>query len=137
MPRLSVWMIRAALLYLGIGFLFGGLLLINKGLPFAPLIWRLLPVHVELLLFGWMMQLAMGVAFWIAPRFSSEPRYGRVRLAVFAAVLLNTGIWISATGQWGGTPTLHLTGRLLVLLAGGCFIMHLLPRIKPLSTAST
>ena len=133
MPRLSVLMIRAALHYLGTGFLFGGLLLFNKGVPFAPIIWRLLSVHVELLLFGWMMQLAMGVAFWIVPRFSTPPRYGRVWLAALACALLNSGVLVSAAGQWSGSDLLQLGGRASILLAGVCFVFHILPRIKPLS----
>ena len=63
MPRLSVWTIRAALVALGIGFLFGALMLANKGVPFDPSLWRLLPAHIELVLLGWTMQLALGVAF--------------------------------------------------------------------------
>ncbi|MBE2272256.1 MAG: hypothetical protein IAE80_28735 [Anaerolinea sp.] len=136
MPRLSVLMIRAALLYLGVGFLFGGLLLFNKGVPFAGSIWRLLPVHVELLIFGWMMQLIMGVAFWIAPRFSKTPRYGRVFLAELACVLLNLGTLLNAAGQWGGTLPLQLMGRVALLCAGFVFLFHLFPRIKPLSISS-
>ena len=136
MPRLSVLMIRAALLYLGVGFLFGGLLLFNKGIPFEGGIWRLLPVHVELPVFGWMVQLIMGVAFWIAPRFSTEPRYGRVVLVKAAFVLLNLGIWLSAGGQWSGSAPLHLIGRVALLCAGFAFLFHLFPRIKPLSISS-
>ena len=68
MPRLSVWIIRTALLYLGIGFTFGALMLFNKGVPFDPMLWRLLRPHIEFVLLGWTMQLAMGVAFWIMPR---------------------------------------------------------------------
>lgn len=136
MPRLSVLMIRAALLYLGVGFLFGGLLLFNKGVPFAGSIWRLLPVHVELLIFGWMMQLIMGVAFWIAPRFSVEPRYGRVVLARLAFVLLNAGTWLSAASQWSGSASFHLIGRMALLGAGIAFVFHLFPRIKPLSVSN-
>lgn len=134
MPRLSVLMIRAALLYLGVGFLFGGLLLFNKGIPVEGSIWRLLPVHIELLVFGWMLQLIMGVAFWIAPRFSTEPRYGRVFLAQLAFVLLNLGTCLSASGQWSGS-LLHLIGRVALLGAGIAFVFHLYPRIKPLSVS--
>lgn len=135
MPRLSVLMIRAALLYLGVGFLFGGLLLFNKGIPFEGGIWRLLPVHVELLLFGWMLQLIMGVAFWIAPRFSTAPRYGRVILAKLAFVLLNLGTCLSAAGQWSGSAPLQLIGRVVLLSAGVAFLLNLFPRIKPLSAS--
>lgn len=136
MPRLSVLMIRVALLYLGVGFLFGGLLLFNKGIPLEGSIWRLLPVHVELLVFGWMFQFVMGVAFWIAPRFSTEPRYGHVILAQFAFVLLNIGTCLCAASQWSGSAPLHLLGRIALLSAGIAFLSHLFPRVKPLSLPS-
>ena len=62
MPRLSVWMIRTALVHLLVGFTLGALLLANKGVPIHPMVWRLLPIHIELLLLGWTLQLALGVA---------------------------------------------------------------------------
>ena len=50
MPRLTVWMVRTSLLQLGIGFTVGMLMLFNKGVPFDPSIWRLLPIHIEMVL---------------------------------------------------------------------------------------
>lgn len=132
MPRISVWMIRAALLHLGAGFLFGGLLLFNKGIPFEATVWRLLPIHVDLLIFGWTMQLAMGTAAWIAPRFSVEPRYGRVRLAWLAFASLNAGVFIAAVGRWFSSPALNLAGHLCLLAAGLSFAVFIFPRIKPM-----
>lgn len=131
MPRLSVLMIRVALLYLGIGFLFGGLLLANKGIPFEGMIWRLLPIHVEILFFGWMLQFAMGVAFWIVPRFAQAPRYGRVALANAAFVLLNVGVPLSAAGMWASSLPMQLGGHITLLVAAGCFLVYIVPRIKP------
>ncbi len=133
MPRISVWMVRAALLHLGVGFLFGGLLLFNKGVPFEGTVWRLLFVHVDMLIFGWMMQLAMGVAAWIVPRFSVEPRYGRVRLAWLAFGLLNTGVLVAAGAYWFGNSTLNLIGHVCLLLAGLSFAIFIFPRIKPMA----
>lgn len=133
MPRLSVWMIRAALTHLGIGLLFGGLMLANKGIPFEPSLWRLLPVHIDLLLIGWLLQLAMGVAFWIAPRFSDRPRYGRTWLVWAAFILLNSGVLLNAWGDWSGTPVATFIGWCCILSAGLCFVIHLVPRIKPLA----
>ena len=69
MPKLSCWFIRAALLHLALGITFGMLILLHKATPFYPPLWRLLSLHIELLLFGWTVQLVMGVAFWIFPRF--------------------------------------------------------------------
>ncbi len=92
MPRLSRWMIRAALVYLWAGITIGGLLLAHKGVPLHPALWGWLPVHIEFLLIGWVAQLAMGVAFWILPRYWNKPRRPRARLAYLAFWLLNVGI---------------------------------------------
>src|SRR3989304_5975518 len=92
MPRLSTWMIRASLLYLFTGFTFGALLLFHKGIPISARLWSLLPAHIDFLLSGWIVQLVMGMAFWILPRFSREPRRGNVRLAWLAFGLLNAGV---------------------------------------------
>ena len=42
MPRLSVWFVRFSLIHLFLGFTIGGLILANKGIPFAPWVWNLL-----------------------------------------------------------------------------------------------
>ena len=71
-------MVRAALLHLGMGFTFGALMLFDKAVSFYPEVWRLWSIHVEVTLVGWIVQLAMGVAFWIMPRFARLPnKYGR------------------------------------------------------------
>lgn len=132
MPALSVWMVRAALLHLGAGFTLGALMLWQKGLPFDPQVWRWREAHIDMLLLGWTLQLAMGVAFWIMPRFSTPPRHGDVRPAVAAALLLNVGVLLSAAGGWAGDqPWLVLSGRALVLLAVLLFVLHIWPRVRP------
>lgn len=136
MPRLTVWMVRSSLLQLGIGFTAGMLLLFNKGLPFDPTIWRLLPVHIELVLLGWTMQLAMGVAFWVLPRFSTVLRYGNERLGWLAYLLLNGGLIIFVAGAWTNGTWLLLVGRSLELSAVVCFAVMIWPRVKALSQSS-
>lgn len=137
MPRLTVWMVRAALLTLGTGFLFGGLLLANKGIPFAPEIWRLLPIHVDLLIFGWMMQLAIGVAYWILPRFTNPPRYGRTWLAQAAFGLLNAGLLLSVLGEWVAQAGVLLLGRVLLAASVLSFAVYIAPRIKSIPVPIT
>lgn len=132
MPRLTVWMVRAALLHLGAGFTFGALMLFNKGTPVNGMIWQLLWPHVELVLLGWTLQLGMGVAFWIMPRFSGPRRYGRVWLGWAAFGLLNAGVLVVIGGLLAGTDGLIALGRALEVLAAGAFALHLWPRIKPL-----
>ena len=75
MPKLSVWMVRASLIQMGFGFLFGALVLHHKGVPIYAWIWKLLNPHIEIMIFGWTMQFAMGVSFYALPRFAPyEPK---------------------------------------------------------------
>ena len=130
MPRLSVWMIRAALAYLAVGFLLGALLLWNKGRPLTPALWRWLPVHVEVVLFGWVAQLALGDAFWILPRFWKEPRRGTVTGAYLALALLNFGIWLVTAGTvFHLSPWALVAGRLLEVAAAVAFAHAVWPRV--------
>lgn len=131
MPRLTVLMLRTALVYLALGFTFGALLLFNKGIPLSPRLWSLLPAHIEFLLLGWTVQLAMGVAFWILPRFSRAPRRGNERLVWLAFVLLNLGVLLAGIGPLLAAPawTVFL-GRAAEAGAALAFAAHAWPRVK-------
>ena len=131
MPRLSVIAIRAGLVYLITGFTFGALLLANKGIPFASWIWALLPAHIEFLLVGWTAQLALGVAFWILPRFSGGSR-GNVRLAAWAVMALNVGVMlVAAQSAWPEVKILPLGGRAAEASAALLFALHAWKRVRP------
>jgi hypothetical protein len=131
MPRLTVWFVRSSLMYLLLGFTLGALMLWNKGAPIHPLLWRLLPAHMEFLLLGWTLQLAMGVAFWILPRFMTKR--GNVKLAWAAFVLLNLGVWLAGVGPVLGAPAwVTVLGRGAELGAAATFTLHAWPRVKPL-----
>lgn len=134
MPRLSVWFLRAALLHLAVGFTFGALLLWNKALPLAPqasaLTWRLLPAHMEILLVGWTVQLALGVSFWILPRWQSAR--GDERPAWVAFFLLNAGVLLVAAAAFApGLAWVAALGRTLEVGAAAAFALHAWPRVKP------
>jgi hypothetical protein len=132
MPTLSTYFIRAALIYLGLGFTFGALMLWNKGAPLHPMLWRLLPAHIEFLLLGWTVQLAMGVAFWILPRFQRSR--GNTTPAWIAFWLLNGGVLLVGLGPLVGAPAaVTLAGRLAQLAAAAAFAIHAWPRVKPFS----
>ena len=91
MPRVSVWRVRMALLYLGLGFTLGALMLSAPILGLAPAVLKLRPLHAEILLVGWMMQLAFGVAYWILPRLPGTRPRGSEQLAWLSLTLLNGG----------------------------------------------
>jgi hypothetical protein len=129
MPRLSVWFIRASLFYLLAGFSIGALILAQKGISYYPPVWNLFPIHMEFLLVGWFAQLAMGVAFWIVPRFSSSPPRGNVSLVWASFGLINAGLLIGILQYWFSLSV--LSGRILEIGAGITFTIGLWRRVKP------
>lgn len=134
MPFLSIWFIRASLVHLFIGFTFGGLLLANKGVQISPMIWALLPAHIEFTFIGWLGQFAMGVAFWILPRYGSGPPRGQVIWSWLAFILVNTGILLAVSNTWLGLDWLRLAGRILQVLGFTAFVTGNWGRVKPLVT---
>ena len=133
MPKLTVWFVRTALAYLSIGFLAGAVLLINRGVPIGAPVARLLPLHIEFLLMGWMVQLALGVAFWILPRFRTGPERGREGIAYLSYVLLNLGVVVAGFGPWfGWTSAAPLLGHTAQGIAAAAFALHAWPRVKVL-----
>ena len=133
MPKLSVWMVKASLIYMGIGFFFGSLILHHKGIPIYPWTWKLLNPHIEIMIFGWTIQLVMGVAFAILPRFSDrDNRYGAENLGWWSFYLINSGVALNALAEWHAMSYLAFVGRSLVLLAIFTFTIMIFPRVKPL-----
>lgn len=161
MPRLSVLMIRASLGYAAAGFLIGSIMLADRGYPLGSWVYLLRPAHIEFLLLGWMAQFALGVAFWILPRFRSGAERGRTSLAWAAFALLNAGILAVAIGgaagisantgpgvtAIGGTVGISVfrsgegvaviagvVGRCAEALAAAAFGVHAWPRVKMFGT---
>jgi hypothetical protein len=132
MPWLTRTFLRFSLLYFVSGLTIGSLILANKGLLFYPPLWRLLPVHIDLLFLGWIVQMVFGVAFWILPRFWEKPRRGNVTGAYLAFVLLNTGIWLVVIANiWPLPSSIVLVGRVMELSAIISFVASVRPRIVP------
>jgi hypothetical protein len=142
MPRLSRWLIRAALIYLLVGFVLGGLLLSAKAGVVDSRIWIWLLPHADILVAGWLIQLAMGMAFWILPRIREAGR-GRVLLAWASFALLNVGLVAGAGLAWlqYWFPGLTISaqafpiGVLLQALALIVFAIYAWPRVLPVIIA--
>jgi hypothetical protein len=127
LPRASVWLIRSALLSLVFGAALGGLILAAPD-AWGVHWWR---VHAELMLIGWCLQLAIGVAYWILPKHAAGPARGSERLAATMHPLLNTGLALSIAAWLSRSPGALLgTGRVLELLAVLAFALGAAPRIK-------
>ena len=138
MPRLSRLLIRTALLWLAIGYAVGGLLLANKGYPLAAWLWSLRYTHVHMLLVGWTVQLAGGVAFWILPRLDASGSRGDERLVGWFYAALNGGVLLAALRDplaaliLRGSPiprVMLVIAGLLYLAAAILFAAHAWPRV--------
>ncbi len=126
-------MIRTALVELAGGALLGALILAGRGIGAGGLLrWR--PLHAELLLIGWTLQLALGVAWWILPRFRSGPERGGGGggLTWASFLLLNAGMMTTGVaGSLGGLAAWTAAGRSVELLAAVIFACQAWPRVKP------
>jgi hypothetical protein len=134
-------MIRTALLWLAIGYSVGGLVLLNKGLPLLPWLWALRTAHIHMLLVGWTVQLACGVAFWILPRLDAQGTRGDERLVWACYAALNGGVVLGALhdplvalAAWPGWNALPPLMGLLYALAAALFAAHAWPRVVSFRT---
>lgn len=133
MPKLSVWLVRAALIQMGVGFLLGALILFHKGIPIYDWMWKLLTPHIEIMIFGWTIQFIMGVGYWVLPRFPGNQRYGRTWLGWLSFALINLSVLIAGLGGWFDHDVLLIAGRVSGLAAILAFILMMWPRIKPIA----
>lgn len=137
MPRLAVVMVRTSLICMGIGFLFGSLILHHKGIPIYPWTWSLLTPHIEFMIFGWTLQLVMGTGFWILPRFPNiaryPDRYGNTGRVWIVYVLYNLGIVMSAWAGFTVNLLWQAMGRGAMLAAVILYISVMWPRIRAFS----
>ena len=142
MPYLSRLMIRTALVWLALGYTLGGLLLLNKGLPVLAWLWALRYTHVHMLLIGWTVQFAFGVAFWILPRLDASGARGDERLVWLCYAALNVGVVLAALhdplaaliSQAPLLDMLPVGAGLLYLVAIVAFAAHAGPRIVSFRT---
>lgn len=131
MPYLSVLLVRTALCWLAAGVAMGALLLASKAAPLPAGVFRLFHVHSEAVLIGWMVQCAMGVAWWILPKYPRLPERGPAAPVWVAWVLLNAGVLLAGVGRSLGAPdAVVLAGRSAELLAAAAFAVAAWPRVK-------
>jgi hypothetical protein len=132
MTRVSAWFVRVSLCHLIGGFAIGALMLANKGLVFAVWPWSLRGAHIEMLIMGWVVQMVMGVAIWIFPRFGMRgTSSGGGVTAWLAFGFLNSGVLLVCAGGPG-----LASGRLLEIGAAASFAVHLWRRVSPSGIAA-
>ena len=125
MPTLSAWAVRAALAWLFAGALVGALILMRAPLD-MPAWGAWIPAHAEIMLVGWMMQLAFGVAHWILPRrptASAGDGRGAMLPVLLVIVALNAGVLLVIAGA-------TVAGRVCEAAAAIGFAVQGVPRIR-------
>lgn len=95
MPPLARYFVKAAFVYLLAAFLLTALMALNEWLGFSRWLRAVYLSQLHLLVVGWITQLAIGVAYWIFPRFFKDdnplPR-GSDKLTWAVLILLNAGL---------------------------------------------
>ena len=138
MDRLSIIMVKAALVWLVAGVIFGGLMLVDRSIPGNWRLW-MMPTHGHMLFVGWLVQFALGIAYWLLPRKRSPelPIGYREIPALVAVGMLNVGLALRVLGE-PIERTGHASDFSLMVLAGSAifqvaavvlFVMQLWPRI--------
>ena len=137
MPRLTRWFIKTALVYFVVG-LFVGVLVVSRFVFRLPdIIGALGPAYFHLLMVGWVMQLIVGVAFWMFPKFTAEQPRGNETLGWVTYILLNAGLILRVISEppnavWPqplfGWPL--AASAVLQWLAGMLFVINTWRRVK-------
>ena len=138
MDRLSIIMVRGALLWLLVGIVVGGLMLVDRAIPGDWRVW-LAPSHGHMLFVGWFLQFALGIAYWLLPRKRSDalPLGYAERPSLIATVALNTGLALRVAAE-PFERTGHASDLTLIVLAASAvlqvaavavYVRQLWPRI--------
>ncbi|MEZ4462502.1 MAG: hypothetical protein R3E66_22810 [bacterium] len=128
MPTLSRIAVRSALTHFLVGTTLGALLLVHKaGLFVLPNFATLLVMHFHVMVAGWLVQLAVGVALWILPRMSRKAQSAGHSYAAMAGITsLNLGV-VSSLFSQHPPPCFYLASSILIAF-------DLWPRIRPFGT---
>lgn len=131
MPLPSVVLVRTALAWLVLGAAAGALLLIAKAAALPMEVARLFHFHVEALLLGWMVQFAMGMAWWILPKHPGPAERGPAAPIWGVWFLLNVGVVAAGVGRSVGVGDAWVVpGKVAELLAAVVFLAAAWPRVK-------
>lgn len=133
MARVSVWFVRTALLYFASGATLGAWQLAASsslvGLSTLPL----RGAHVEMVLIGWVCQLAFGIGLWILPFSQGVSSDYRFWMAWGA---LNVGVAVVSGAKVAGIPLIVLSGRFLEIGSAVFIAWGLWSRVRPLPDRS-
>jgi heme/copper-type cytochrome/quinol oxidase subunit 1 len=137
MPLLSRTFIKAGLTYFIVGLMAGVFYLGRQTFSLPASFNVLYPVYIHLLMVGWVMQLILGVVYWMFPKYTKERPRGSEQLGWVVFWLLNAGLILRAVGEpltalkpeWNLGWTLAISAILQLLAAWG-FVINTWGRVK-------
>jgi hypothetical protein len=137
-------MVRLSFVWLLVGVVVGGVMLIDRVLPGQWRLW-LQPSHVHMLVVGWFLQFALGIAYWLLPRkrTPTQPLGYDERLAFTAVAALNLGLILRVIGETTEraghesdiTLAMLSVSAVLQIAAIATFVVQLWPRVQIRSRA--
>lgn len=129
------WFLKSALAYLAVGFTIGGTMLAYKAIAGRAVPSQWVIIHVHVLLVGFMVQLVMGVAYWMFPRVKDH-WFGEGWAGVTWG-LLNGGLLLRFVsepyifGSWRAyAAPVTVISALLQVAAGVIFALGMWVRVK-------
>lgn len=137
MPPITRLFVKTSLIYLVASFGVGLSLTLRPLAPLPAVVNGLAPVYFHLFMVGWVMQLIVGVAYWMFPKWSRERPRGHDSLALATYWLLNAGLLLRVVAEpaqlvsvWPEWGWLVVIAALLQWLAGMTFVINTWPRVK-------
>ena len=133
--------IKTAILFLGVGLVLGGWMMVRRELASAAPSSYMISAHTHAIFVGFVMMMILGVALWMFPR----PEKGDTRYSPRAAEGAYWLVTIGTAGRIAGelarqqlsSPALRWTVMLcgLAQVAGiGLFFVNMWPRIRPVGS---
>jgi len=137
MPRLARLYIKTSLVFLVVGLVAGGYIIVAEFVLGVYPSRLLITAHAHLLLIGFMLMMVMGVATWMFPRPASQDRRYHPALAATVYWLLTIATVVRASGEIAGgflpSPALRVlitVGGLGQLLGAALFALNIWWRVR-------
>lgn len=137
MPPLVRRYVKTAFVFLVVGLLLGGWILVGEFVVGAYPPRLFITAHVHLLLVGFMLMLVMGVATWMFPRPARDDRRYRPELAEAVYWVMTVATAVRAVGEvasgLSGLPVLRsviVAGGLGQIVGAALFIFNIWPRVR-------
>src|SRR5438067_1536503 len=97
MPTVARLFVKASLVWMVLGVTLGGWLLLWPWVSGQAVAYPWSIVHAHILFVGFLMNMVMGVAYWMFPRPRLVPR--REELSAAALILMNLGLALRVIGE--------------------------------------